>query len=171
MCLLWTSPPADDCLHDGGGAPLTHPAEVTPWLCDYHLREEMLPSPAEGGVYYSTPWINQRTKRLIVLHPDLSLCGGCRNKLEIVTLVARYTAEEQNSMGLGKIGDELYHLLTIGKQQSVGWKMSSIAVNSTGEPVLQQICLNALKALFLEMGWRKQNIFLQIHFPRSRKML
>ena len=50
-------------------------------------------------------------------------------------------------MGLRIVRDELYHLLTIGKRQSVGWKMSSVAVNSTGEPVLKHMCLDGLKPL------------------------
>ena len=144
LLLLWPI----DCPHDGGGVPLIHPAEVTLWLRDQHLREEMLPHPAEGGIYHGTPWSGQRTKRLVELHPDLSLRGGHRKKLEIVALVAWYTAREQNGMGLGIIRDEIYHLLTIGKRQSVGWKTSSVAMNLTGEPVLQQMCLGALKPLF-----------------------
>ena len=107
----------------------------------------MLPRPAEGGIRHGTPWNGQRTKRLVELHPDLSLRGGRRKKLEIVTLVVWYTAGEQNDMGLRIVRDELYHLLTIGKRQSVGWKTSSVAVNSTGEPVLQQMCLDGLKPL------------------------
>ena len=86
-------------------------------------------------------------KRLIELHPDLSLRGGRRKNLEIITLVAWYTAGEQNGMGLRIIRDELYHLLMVGKRQSVGWKMSSVTVNSTGEPVLQQMCLEGLTPL------------------------
>ena len=92
---------------------MTHPAEVTPWLRDEHLREEMLPRPAEGGIRHGTPWSGQRTKRLVEFHPDLSLRGGRRKKLEIVALVAWYMAGEQNGMGLGIVRDELCHLLTI----------------------------------------------------------
>ena len=62
LLLLWPI----DCPHDGGGVFLAHPAEVTPWLRNEHLREKMLPRPAEGGVRDGMPRSVQRMKRLVV---------------------------------------------------------------------------------------------------------
>ena len=85
-------------LRDGSAVLLTHPAKVTHWLHDHHMREELPPQRSEGGVAHRAHRLSARS--LLVELPHLMFRGAAKEELNIRAFVPGDTARKDHCIRL-----------------------------------------------------------------------